>query len=216
MALMGCVWERKAQVWEGPQSVTQRQEAVRAPNSRGGHKRVDIAFLPLLLLCSLAVVPPLQHLISPLIVALLSSPRVLRVNHLHSAARPHETPHIVVNNIQWDPSQKYKEREFTQWRGIMSEKSQLRAAMPRINGAMHYSAWGGRKKKRQEKRWDALIAFPQILATHAGWLKRWTTGWSRGGERCKQRRTKRKKRWEQSHSGERERERGCTANISLL
>lgn len=154
MALMGCAWERKAQVWEGPQSVTRRHEAVRAPTVEEDTKGSTLHF---------SLPPPalLLHLCSSFssTFLLLSSPSwgLTTRSQRHGCVRP---THTVVNNIQWDPSHKkyiytvqrylYKEREFTQWRGIMSEKSQLWAAMLRINGAMHYSAWGGRRGKRKD------------------------------------------------------------------
>lgn len=83
MALMGCVGETEK---PGLRGATERNiEAVKGPGSRAGHKGVDIASLPLLLLRSISVRLSLQHFISL---------------HLHPTTWLHETPHIVVNNIQ--------------------------------------------------------------------------------------------------------------------
>lgn len=59
-----------------------------------------------------------------------------------------------------ETSRRNVEREVTQKRGIMSEKSQLRA-MQRANGAV----LSLRRERRVEKRRDMLIAFPQIHTT---------------------------------------------------
>lgn len=141
----GCVWEKSP----GLRGATERNidhEAVRAPTVAEDTKGSTLHFSP-----SSFSALSLSLSLSSTFNFCSSSFWVLWDDHLHSATWLCETPHIVVNNIQWDSSPKYKEREFTPWRGIMSEKSQLRATMLRINGAMHYSAWGGRKGKRKDR-----------------------------------------------------------------